>query len=247
MILLLKEQQSFWVKAKVTAKLTNQPLWYMSCDKCNKVANACNKVADINYNEIYECIHCKNEKAIAVPRVRAFVNLEDSSSCINASIIGEPAEKLFGCTGKQLMDMDSLGHDKKLLDIIYESLNKDYIIYVRAVKKDSTIDEYKYNVVFVFDLTSDMTQAISPQPNEVGHTENKSPKRLHLPSHEITDSPMASKAKKVLFLASNKLANAAVEHVNDLSSIEKNVPKNATIEEDNEKLKDPINTELDKK
>uniref|UniRef100_A0A803QNK6 Uncharacterized protein n=1 Tax=Cannabis sativa TaxID=3483 RepID=A0A803QNK6_CANSA len=33
-------------------------------------------------------------------KVRAFVNLEDSSGCINASIIGEPAEKLFGCTGK---------------------------------------------------------------------------------------------------------------------------------------------------
>ncbi|KAL2529156.1 Nucleic acid-binding [Forsythia ovata] len=53
--------------------------------------------------------YCKCSQTKAVPRVKAYVQLEDSTGVLNANVIGEPVEKLLQCSSETLMQ-----HSKKL-------------------------------------------------------------------------------------------------------------------------------------
>ncbi|KAL5573274.1 hypothetical protein UlMin_022871 [Ulmus minor] len=145
-------QQSFWVKAKVSIKSFNQSFWYMSCDKCNRVSNS-------SYNEVYECIYCKISQARATRRARAYVELEDSSGSLYATIIGQPAEKFLQCTAKKLMEETSLAQMVNIHDIIQLSTENGFILYLKATKRDSNVDQYKYNVVSILDPTTVINEA----------------------------------------------------------------------------------------
>lgn len=121
-------QTFFWVKVKVNVKILDQPFWYMSCDKCNKISNS-------NYNEVYECIYSKSTQARATPRARADVELQDSLGSIKATVVGQPAEKLLQCSAKTLMEKTTIDKAMQLDDIIQVSSKNEVILYLKAAKR----------------------------------------------------------------------------------------------------------------
>ncbi|KAL2501470.1 tyrosyl-DNA phosphodiesterase 1 [Forsythia ovata] len=97
---LLVLQNYFWVNARAYIRMFNQSFWYMACDICNKISSA-------SFGEVYDCIFCKSAHAHACARARVFVELEDSTSSINGTMIGEPAEKMLQCSANRLMALTS--------------------------------------------------------------------------------------------------------------------------------------------
>ncbi|KAL2520740.1 replication protein A 70 kDa DNA-binding subunit D-like [Forsythia ovata] len=94
-----------WVYARAYVRVFKQAFWYMSCNTYNKVSSA-------DFNETYECVFCKFSHAVAVPRARVYVELEDLTGSLSGTMIGETAETFLQYTAKQLMDSGSEVLDK---------------------------------------------------------------------------------------------------------------------------------------
>ncbi|KAL2528984.1 uncharacterized protein Fot_21585 [Forsythia ovata] len=173
---LLFVQKFFWVKATVSIiRPLRQSLWYMACNNCNKVAS-------VNFNEVYECIYCKCPQARATTRARAYVELRDLTGSINAAIIGEPAEKFLQCTADKLMQEDA---NPDILQVVRTTTGEDYILYVKALNNDPSVGQIKYEVVFILHPVSVQEMPTNTERNSL---ENLLTTSKEIPNEENSKS-----------------------------------------------------------
>ncbi|KAL5542676.1 hypothetical protein UlMin_010386 [Ulmus minor] len=171
-------QSTFWAKAKIHVKMFNQAFWYMACDICNKVSNS-------SYNEVIECIYCKSPQAKAIPRVTTGVVIEDAFGSITTSVVGEPAENLLQCSAKKLMEKTIMDTKLNIHDIIRSSTDKEVILYLKAIKDDHNVVDYKYNIVSIIVLPT----VIKEPTNSVQIWGNKVQKVLFPDITQLVDQP----------------------------------------------------------
>ncbi|XP_022846208.1 replication protein A 70 kDa DNA-binding subunit D-like [Olea europaea var. sylvestris] len=145
------QQRHFWTRANVTLVEIDKPLWYLSCDNCNKSASA-------TVNETYSCRFCKHSSATPTPRARAIVQLQDSTGSIIASIIGKPAETFLKCSATELMKQSSEEHTK-ISSIVPTNTAHDNIVYIKAVNMEATINKTPYEIIFI----------LEPHPKDDNH------------------------------------------------------------------------------
>ncbi|KAL2552296.1 Replication factor-A C terminal domain-containing protein [Forsythia ovata] len=170
---LLVVQNHLWVEARAYIRVFNQSFWYMACDICNKISSA-------SYGEVYDCIFCKSARARASARARVFVELEDSTSSINGTMIGEPAEKMMQCSARRLMALTS-----------------------PAVKKDGLADQWKYDIIFMLEplaMTENIQEVIQPQhSSSTSQSLNSVPHPLSPPAKRLLfEVPPVSTSNKRL-------------------------------------------------
>ncbi|KAL2454075.1 Uncharacterized protein Adt_48423 [Abeliophyllum distichum] len=150
LLLGMTQPKHFWIKATASIKVMKQSFWYIACNNCNRVSNA-------NLGETYQCVYCKCSQTKAVPRAKAYVQLEDSTGVLNANVIGEPAEKLLHCSSDTLMQ-----HSKRsttsIHDTIQMAVDKQQIFYVKATQGLVNKTEYKFEIIFVLDTCLAITQ-----------------------------------------------------------------------------------------
>ncbi|KAL2493596.1 replication protein A 70 kDa DNA-binding subunit D-like [Forsythia ovata] len=192
---MLTGQGYFWVYARAYVRVFKQAFWYMSCNTCNKISSA-------DFNETYECVFCKFPHAVAVPRARVYVELEDSTGSLSGTMIGDTAEKFLQYIGKQLMDSGS-----EVLEKIRITLEEDQFFYIKGMKKNVLENEYKYDIIFLnkpvlsTSTTSTSTRSKTDKGKDIAYTTD-TPMPLHgqtFPSAvkqlNFPSSP-ASKSKK---------------------------------------------------
>ncbi|KAL2494103.1 Replication factor-A C terminal domain-containing protein [Forsythia ovata] len=136
----------------------------MSCNTCNKISSA-------DFNETYECVFCKFSHAVAVPRARVYLELEDSTGSLSGTMIGDTAEKFLQYTGKQLMDSGS-----QVLEKIRITLEEEQFFYVKGMKKNALDNEYKYDIIFLnepvpsISTTSTSTRSRTNKGKDIAYT-----------------------------------------------------------------------------
>ncbi|KAL2521563.1 Replication protein A 70 kDa DNA-binding subunit B [Forsythia ovata] len=197
---LLVLQNYFWVDARAYIRMFNQSFWYMACDICNKISSA-------SFGEVYDCIFCKSAHARACARARVFVELEDSTSSINDTMIGEPAEKMLQCSANKLMALTSPDNQLQVLDEIRITVEESHLFYLKAVKKDGHTDQWKYDIIFMIEpsVTTENVQ-------EVNHPEHLSSTSLISVPH-----PLPPPAKRMLFeVPSTSISNKRLTEDNHI-------------------------------
>ncbi|KAL2494596.1 replication protein A 70 kDa DNA-binding subunit D-like [Forsythia ovata] len=165
-----------------------QSFWYIACNNCNRVSNA-------NLGETYQCVYCKCSQTKAVPRAKAYVQLEDSIRVLNANVIGEPAEKLLQCSSETLMQ-HSKDSTTNIHDAIQMAVDKQQIFYVKVTQGLPNKTEYKFEIISVLDTCLAIT--------EIEHSKVDNGKGLLYPNlptkpaliEEVSPPPV----KKALFL-----------------------------------------------
>ncbi|KAL2557833.1 Protein kinase domain-containing protein [Forsythia ovata] len=154
----------FWVHARAYVRVFKQSFWYMSCNTCKKISSA-------DLNETYECVFCKFSHAVAVPRARVYLELEDSTGSLSGTMIGDTAEKFLQYTGQQLMDSGS-----QVLEKIRITLEEAQFFYVKGMKKNVLDNEYKYDIIFLnesvpsMSISSTSTRSRSNKGKDVAYT-----------------------------------------------------------------------------
>ncbi|GMN65417.1 hypothetical protein TIFTF001_034487 [Ficus carica] len=127
-------------------------------------------------------------------KARADVELQDSSSSIKATVVGQPAEKLLHCSAKTLMEKTTMNKAMKLDKIVQVSSDNEVILYLKATKRvEYNTYDYKYNIISVLNSTlhSEESTSISnlelvlPQTNTQVEEQfqTKAKRALFLPSH----------------------------------------------------------------
>ncbi|KAL2456038.1 Replication factor-A C terminal domain-containing protein [Forsythia ovata] len=135
----------FWVHARAYVRVFKQSFWYMSCNTCKKISSS-------DFNETYECVFCKFSHAVAVPRARVYLELEDSTGSLSGTMIGDTAEKFLQYTGQQIMDSGS-----QVLEKIRITLEEEQFFYVKGMKKNVLDNEYKYDIIFLNESVPSMS------------------------------------------------------------------------------------------
>ncbi|KAL2489979.1 uncharacterized protein Fot_43271 [Forsythia ovata] len=146
----LTQPKYFWIKAIAFIKVMRQSFWYIACNNCNRVSNA-------NLGETYQCVYCKCSQTKAVPRAKAYVQLEDSTGVLNANVIGEPAEKLLQCSSETLMQQ-SKSSTTNIHDAIQMAVDKQQLLYVKATQRLLNKTKYKFEIIFILDTCLAITQ-----------------------------------------------------------------------------------------
>ncbi|KAI9186476.1 hypothetical protein LWI28_017648 [Acer negundo] len=148
---LLAKETDFWVKASMMVKNLNRKCWYMACSHCNKMIGA-------EYEESFECIHCKRKDVRGTPRCCFDVELKDTSGSIFATIFGQNAETFLSCSAKQLMEQTN---EDGIIDIkIVATLPNphDYLIRVKATTYESRgHGTKKLNIVAIHETINEDT------------------------------------------------------------------------------------------
>ncbi|KAL5553016.1 hypothetical protein UlMin_040417 [Ulmus minor] len=93
-------QTTFWLQSKISIPRLNQKYWYMACNKCYRRTN-------IDYKQTFDCVHCAEKQAIAMPRCFLEVQLSDKTRALIATLFGENAEKFICCLAETLMENSS--------------------------------------------------------------------------------------------------------------------------------------------
>ncbi|KAL5570070.1 hypothetical protein UlMin_026645 [Ulmus minor] len=91
-----EKQTTFWLQAKISIPHLNQKYWYMACNKCYRRTN-------IDYKQTFDCVHCAEKQARAMPRCLLEVQLSDKTGALIATLFGENAEKFICCLAETLM------------------------------------------------------------------------------------------------------------------------------------------------
>ncbi|KAL2502241.1 Nucleic acid-binding [Forsythia ovata] len=115
-------------------------------------------------------------------RARAYVELRDLTGSINATIIGEPAEKFLQCTADKLMQEDA---NPDILQVVRTTTGEDYILYVKALNNDPSVGQIKYEVVFILHPVSVQEM---PTNTEMNSLENLLTTSKEIPNEENSKS-----------------------------------------------------------
>ncbi|KAL5581401.1 hypothetical protein UlMin_013843 [Ulmus minor] len=95
-----EKQTTFWLQSKISIPHLNQKYWYMACNKCYRRTN-------IDYKQTFDCVHCAEKQAIAMPRCVLEVQLSDKTGALIATLFGQNAEKFICCSAETLMENSS--------------------------------------------------------------------------------------------------------------------------------------------
>ncbi|KAL5543449.1 hypothetical protein UlMin_007233 [Ulmus minor] len=106
----LLQQTKFWLQSKISIPHLNQKYWYMACNKCYGRTN-------IDYKQTFDCVHCAEKQAIAMPRCLLEVQLSDKTRALIATLFGENAEKFICCSAETLMENSSEEHLSTMLPV----------------------------------------------------------------------------------------------------------------------------------
>ncbi|KAL2464877.1 replication protein A 70 kDa DNA-binding subunit B-like [Abeliophyllum distichum] len=79
---------------------------------------------------------------------------EDSTGSINGTMIGDTTEVLLQRYAKRLMELTSSGDQIQILDEIRITAEENHIFYIKAIKKDSQMDHFKYDIIFMMETSS---------------------------------------------------------------------------------------------
>ncbi|KAL5561843.1 hypothetical protein UlMin_031590 [Ulmus minor] len=123
-----EKQTTFWLQAKISIPHSNQKYWYMACNKCYRRTN-------IDYKQIFDCVHCAEKQATAMPRCLLEVQLSDKTGALIATLFGENAEKFICCSAETLMQNSTEDHTKRTERRAYK---KSWRI-IRTVPKQKNI------------------------------------------------------------------------------------------------------------
>ncbi|KAL5579887.1 hypothetical protein UlMin_012329 [Ulmus minor] len=102
-----EKQTTFWLQAKISIPHLNQKYWYMACNKCYRRTN-------IDYKQTFDCVHCAEKQARAMPRCLLEVQLSDKTGALIATLFGENAEKFICCSAETLMQNSTEKHPLQL-------------------------------------------------------------------------------------------------------------------------------------
>ncbi|KAL5548814.1 hypothetical protein UlMin_004045 [Ulmus minor] len=138
----LEETQTmFWLQSKIYVPHLNQKYWYMACNKCYRRTNA-------NYKETFDCVHCGEKQAVAMPRCLLEVQLSDKTGVLIATLFGENAKKCISCSAETLMEntsKDGIKNKEKLMTLQTET---EFTVCLKIHKVEiSGGAQYKYNII----------------------------------------------------------------------------------------------------
>ncbi|KAL2512221.1 Replication factor A C-terminal domain-containing protein [Abeliophyllum distichum] len=111
-----KDQLFVWIRAKICVINNHQPFWCMCCNICNKISN-------VDFGKVYQCIYCEYNCAKGTPRAMVHVQLQDYTGYMNATMIGEAAELFLQCPGEKLMQIQR--SDKTPSSVMLQTVNTD--------------------------------------------------------------------------------------------------------------------------
>ncbi|KAL2472777.1 replication protein A 70 kDa DNA-binding subunit D-like [Forsythia ovata] len=120
-----KDQLFVWMRANLRIINNYQPFWCMCCNVCNKISN-------VGFGKVYQCIYCKYNRAKGTPRAMVHVQLQDYTGYINATMKGDTAELFLQCSGEKLMEMQKTDNED-LLNHIRTSTTEEHILYIKAM------------------------------------------------------------------------------------------------------------------
>ncbi|XP_075661104.1 uncharacterized protein LOC142630926 isoform X1 [Castanea sativa] len=96
-------------------------------------------------------LYCK-EKAVANPRCRVEVKLDNTTGHLMATLFGDVAEIFLSCLAIKLMMETTEDGIKNIESFIELSFDKNFLIQVRAVKLDIPAKpRYKFNIIAIYD------------------------------------------------------------------------------------------------
>ncbi|XP_065633642.1 replication protein A 70 kDa DNA-binding subunit B isoform X1 [Quercus suber] len=125
----LMQRSNFWINETISITKLDQQFWYMACSKCHQATG-------VDYNEEFSCLYCK-EKAVANPRCRLEVKLDDATGHLMATLFGDEAEKFLSCSAIKLMNETIEDGIKNIESFVKLSADKNFLIQVRAIKLDT--------------------------------------------------------------------------------------------------------------
>ncbi|KAL2508491.1 Replication factor-A C terminal domain-containing protein [Forsythia ovata] len=150
-----KDQHYFWLQGTMSIQIMHQSFWYMCCSICNKSSH-------VDFDELYQCLYCKCEGARGKPRAKAYVQVHDSTGCIDATMIGETGEAFLQCTSDTLMQLTTQ-ENQSVAQSIRTSIDDEHILYVRATERNVDGIHVKYDVVFLIDPVTELDTTMRPE------------------------------------------------------------------------------------
>ncbi|KAL5562650.1 hypothetical protein UlMin_032397 [Ulmus minor] len=136
-----EKQTTFWLQAKIYIPHLNQKYWYMACNKCYRRTN-------IDYKQTFDCVHCAEKQARAMPRCLLEVQVSDKTGALIATLFGENAEKFICCLAETLMQNlteDGVKNKDKLMTIQTEI---EFLVCLKIRKLEiSGGAQYKYSIL----------------------------------------------------------------------------------------------------
>ncbi|KAL2494304.1 replication protein A 70 kDa DNA-binding subunit D-like [Forsythia ovata] len=149
-----KDQLFVWMRANLRIINNYQPFWCMCCNVCNKISN-------VGFGKVYQCIYCKYNRAKGTPRAMVHVQLQDYTGYINATMIGDTAELFLQCSGEKLMEIQKTANED-LLNHIRTSTTEEHILYVKAMNNSRRCTSLKYDVIFMLNPMLDTSTCSNP-------------------------------------------------------------------------------------
>ncbi|KAL2475185.1 replication protein A 70 kDa DNA-binding subunit B-like [Abeliophyllum distichum] len=149
-----KGEHFFWLQGTMSIQIMQQSFWYMCCSICNKSSH-------VNFDEMYQCLYCKCEGAREKPRAKAYIQVQDSTGCIDATMIGKTAQAFLQCTADILMQLTT--QEDESVTSIRTSVDDEHILYVRATERSVDGIQVKYDVVFLIDPVTELDTPMRPE------------------------------------------------------------------------------------
>ncbi|KAL2494092.1 replication protein A 70 kDa DNA-binding subunit D-like [Forsythia ovata] len=144
-----KDQPFFWLKGTMSIQIMQQSFWYMCCSICNKSSH-------VDFDEMYQCLYCKCEGARGKPCAKAYIQVQDSTGCIDATMIGETTEAFLQSTADILIQLTTT-------QSIRTTIDDEHILYVRATERNVDGIQVKYDVVFLIDPVTELDTPMRPE------------------------------------------------------------------------------------
>ncbi|KAL5577250.1 hypothetical protein UlMin_018949 [Ulmus minor] len=113
----------------------------MACNKCYRQTN-------IDYKQTFDCLHCAEKQAIAMPRCLLEVQLSDKTGALIATLFGENAEKFICCSAETLMENSSEDGIKNKENLMTLQTEIEFLVCLKIRKLEiSGGAQYKYNIL----------------------------------------------------------------------------------------------------
>ncbi|KAL2934974.1 Replication protein A 70 kDa DNA-binding subunit B [Bienertia sinuspersici] len=101
------QEQTHWIKITIPEANQSDLYFYMGCNNCGRKAFA-------EKGDTYTCSHCKDNKAIAIPRVTFTFTAVDTTGTKKFTIFTKQVETLFGLTSSELHSLATSDDASKL-------------------------------------------------------------------------------------------------------------------------------------
>ncbi|KAL2543712.1 Nucleic acid-binding [Forsythia ovata] len=93
---------------------------------------------------------------------KAYIQVQDSTGCIDATMIGETAEAFLQSIADILMQLTTQ-EDQNVTQSIRTSIDDEHILYVRATERNVDGIQVKYDVVFLIDPVTELDTPMRPE------------------------------------------------------------------------------------